>query len=184
MHTTRRNSRCEMSSLELQRRSEAAAWKLRSVAAHLAMGANRSLCKRPQGERARRLWRDAPIFSQSTEDGVLSILFAATSPHLERGGYYGSNGIGELKGPLPDHASGKRSCCRSAALGVGRVVDWRSPRIDFGPRRAPVRISRNASHDAGTGGSSIQLLSGSKIIEMRAASPSVTGAKLWRTPLS
>jgi hypothetical protein len=41
----------------------------------------------------------APIFSQSAEDGALPILFAATSPGAEPGGYYGPNGIGELKGP-------------------------------------------------------------------------------------
>jgi hypothetical protein len=143
-----------MSSLELQRRSEAAAWKLRSVAAHPGWARTDLFVNGPRvsGLVGFGATLVAPIFSQSAEDGVLPILFAATSPHLEPGGYYGSSGIGELKGPLPDHASGKRSCCRSAALGVGRVADRRSPRIDLGPRRAPIRISRNASHDTGTGG--------------------------------
>jgi hypothetical protein len=39
-----------------------------------------------------------PIFSQSADDGALPILFAATSLDVEPGGYYGPNGLGELRG--------------------------------------------------------------------------------------
>jgi hypothetical protein len=39
-----------------------------------------------------------PFFSQDAAHGALPTLFAATAPGAVSGGYYGPDGIGELKG--------------------------------------------------------------------------------------
>jgi NAD(P)-dependent dehydrogenase (short-subunit alcohol dehydrogenase family) len=90
-----------MFALELQRRSDATGWKLISLAAHPGWARTDLFTNGPGtgGFIGFGAMLAAPIFSQSAEDGALPILFAATSPGAEPGGYYGPNGIGELKGP-------------------------------------------------------------------------------------
>ena len=90
-----------MFALELQRRSDATGWKLISLAAHPGWARTDLFTNGPGtgGFIGFGAMLAAPIFSQSAEHGALPILFAATSPGAEPGGYYGPNGIGELKGP-------------------------------------------------------------------------------------
>jgi len=90
-----------MFALELQRRSDAAGWKLMSLAAHPGWARTDLFTNGPGvgGFIGLGTMLAAPIFSQSAEDGALPILFAATSPGVEPGRYYGPNGLGELKGP-------------------------------------------------------------------------------------
>jgi NAD(P)-dependent dehydrogenase (short-subunit alcohol dehydrogenase family) len=90
-----------MFALELQRRSDATGWKLISLAAHPGWARTDLFTNGPGtgGFIGFGAMLAAPIFSQSAEHGALPILFAATSPGVEPGGYYGPNGIGELKGP-------------------------------------------------------------------------------------
>jgi hypothetical protein len=90
-----------MFSLELQRRSDAAGWGLRSVAAHPGYARTDLI---PNGPGTNTLqWRVGrllqPLISQSAAEGALPTLFAATSPAAEPGGYYGPNWFYELKGP-------------------------------------------------------------------------------------
>src|SRR5882762_2993490 len=89
-----------MFALELQRRSDAAGWNLMSNASHPGWARTDLFANGPgfglvslAGQFA------APLFSQSAESGALPTLFAATSPQAEGGGYYGPNGLYELKGP-------------------------------------------------------------------------------------
>jgi NAD(P)-dependent dehydrogenase (short-subunit alcohol dehydrogenase family) len=90
-----------MFALELQQRSDAAGWKLINLAAHPGWARTDLFTNGPGtgGFFGFGAMLAAPILSQSAEDGALPILFAATSPGVEPGGYYGPDGIGELKGP-------------------------------------------------------------------------------------
>ncbi len=89
-----------MFALELQRRSDAAGWNLMSNAAHPGWARTDLFANGPGfGLLSLASQFAAPLFSQSAESGALPTLFAATSPQAEGGGYYGPNGLNELKGP-------------------------------------------------------------------------------------
>jgi NAD(P)-dependent dehydrogenase (short-subunit alcohol dehydrogenase family) len=86
--------------LELQRRSDAAGWNLMSNASHPGWARTDLFANGPGfGLISFASQLAAPLFSQSAESGALPTLFAATSPQAEGGGYYGPNGLNELKGP-------------------------------------------------------------------------------------
>jgi NAD(P)-dependent dehydrogenase (short-subunit alcohol dehydrogenase family) len=89
-----------MFALELQRRSDAAGWNLMSNASHPGWARTDLFANGPGfGLISLASQFAAPLFSQSAESGALPTLFAATSPQSEGGGYYGPNGLYELKGP-------------------------------------------------------------------------------------
>jgi NAD(P)-dependent dehydrogenase (short-subunit alcohol dehydrogenase family) len=89
-----------MFALELQRRSDAAGWNLISNAAHPGWARTDLLANGPgSGLLSFASQLAAPLFSQSAESGALPTLYAATSPQAKGGGYYGPNGLSELKGP-------------------------------------------------------------------------------------
>ncbi|WP_298240243.1 SDR family oxidoreductase [uncultured Bradyrhizobium sp.] len=89
-----------MFSLELQRRSDAAGWGIRSIAAHPGFARTDLIANGPGANTFQ--WRIGrllqPLFSQSAAEGALPTLFAATAPAAEPGGYYGPNGFYEMKG--------------------------------------------------------------------------------------
>jgi NAD(P)-dependent dehydrogenase (short-subunit alcohol dehydrogenase family) len=86
--------------LELQRRSDAAGWNLMSNASHPGWARTDLFANGPGfGLISLASQFAAPLFSQSAVSGALPTLFAATSPQAEGGGYYGPNGLYELKGP-------------------------------------------------------------------------------------
>ena len=89
-----------MFALELQRRSDAAGWGVKSFAAHPGYARTDLI---PNGPGTNTLsWQVGrllqPLISQSAAEGALPTLFAATSALAEPGGYYGPNGFYELKG--------------------------------------------------------------------------------------
>jgi len=94
-----------MFALELQRRSEAQGWGLRSLAAHPGLAAT-ALLRNGQrlGGDGRASWLETfsgwlpPVLAQSASDGALSTLYAATSPDAVKAGYYGPTGFMELRG--------------------------------------------------------------------------------------
>jgi NAD(P)-dependent dehydrogenase (short-subunit alcohol dehydrogenase family) len=89
-----------MFALELQRRSDAARWNLISTASHPGWARTDLFANGPGfGLISVASQFAAPLFSQSAESGALPTLFAATSPQAEGGGYYGPNGLYELRGP-------------------------------------------------------------------------------------
>jgi NAD(P)-dependent dehydrogenase (short-subunit alcohol dehydrogenase family) len=85
---------------ELQKRSDAAGWGITSVAAHPG-GTNTNLQTtgpregRAMGSLAARMSANV---MQHVEQGILPMLFAATSPLAVPAGYYGPNGAFELSG--------------------------------------------------------------------------------------
>ena len=86
---------------ELQRRSDAAGWALRSMAVHPGF-ARTALIANGQGENAilstaSRLLR--PI-GQSPAAGALPTLFAATASEAAGGAYYGPDGVMEVRGDV------------------------------------------------------------------------------------
>jgi NAD(P)-dependent dehydrogenase (short-subunit alcohol dehydrogenase family) len=92
-----------MFSFELQRRSDAAAWGLSSIAAHpgisrtdlLPNGAGRTSLR---GFMRTLLW----FLFQPAAQGALPTLFAATSPDAVGGAYYGPHRLSETRGfPAP-----------------------------------------------------------------------------------
>ncbi len=90
-----------MFTLELQRRADAAGWRLCSVAAHPGVATTELMANGPgmAGPTALAMRLFGPIFMHSAAAGALPTLLAATSPAVVPGGYYGPQGPMELKGP-------------------------------------------------------------------------------------
>jgi NAD(P)-dependent dehydrogenase (short-subunit alcohol dehydrogenase family) len=90
---------CLMFALELQRRSDAAGWGIRGVAAHPGISRTDLL---PNGAGAgstaglvrRFLW----FLFQPAAQGALPTLLAATSPQVQGGTYYGPDKLSETRG--------------------------------------------------------------------------------------
>ncbi len=94
-------------SMELQRRSEMHGWGLRALAAHPGFARTALIANGPAidgrpgvlGAVNRVL---SPYISHSAAAGALPTLYAATDPQARGGGYYGPDGLLELKGtPAP-----------------------------------------------------------------------------------
>src|SRR5229473_2763820 len=89
-----------MFALELQRRSDAAGWNLMSNASHPGWARTDLFANGPGfGLISYAVFCLKKKKSQSAEIDALPTVFAATSPHAEGGGYYGPNGLYELRGP-------------------------------------------------------------------------------------
>lgn len=96
-----------MFALELQRRSDARGWGLCAVAAHPGIAQTALVANGPDADGRRSVvgtatrWL-APLISHSAAAGALPTLYAATSPQVRGGAYYGPDGLFELKGdPAP-----------------------------------------------------------------------------------
>src|ERR1700757_2578896 len=88
-----------MFALELQRRSDAAGWKLLSTAAHPGFARTGLFASGPGGLTSLASDFAASFFGQSAAGGARPILFAATNPNAKPGAYYGPGGLGEVRGP-------------------------------------------------------------------------------------
>ncbi|QQQ77808.1 SDR family NAD(P)-dependent oxidoreductase [Saccharothrix sp. 6-C] len=90
---------------ELDRRTRAANLDVTSVAAHPGVTATElsSTMARAQGNPLVGIGaKISDFFSQPVEVGALPQLYAATSPNVERGGYYGPDGFRGMRGhPAP-----------------------------------------------------------------------------------
>jgi len=97
--------------IELQRRSQAAGWGIRSVAAHPGWATTDLMANGPNRNGSGKFLAllaglFSPFFSHAPAAGALPTLFAATDPEAKGGGYYGPNGFYELKGePGPSQVS-------------------------------------------------------------------------------
>ena len=89
-----------MFALELQRRSDAGGWGLMSNGAHPGYARTDLIANGPgnMGLLTRLNLLVQPLVSQSAAEGALPTLLAAVSPDAEGKGYYGPNGVFELKG--------------------------------------------------------------------------------------
>ena len=112
--------------LELDRRLREHSAKTLSVIAHPGVAVTNIINNgMGSGLRARLVGLVFPFVGQSDDRGSWPILYAATSPEVHAGGYYGPNGLAEIKGtpvevkPKPhalDPAAGKRLWEISEAL--------------------------------------------------------------------
>jgi NAD(P)-dependent dehydrogenase (short-subunit alcohol dehydrogenase family) len=84
--------------VELDRRLRAAGSPATSVFAHPGYAATNLQSAGPTGLMKGLLAISNRLVAQSAERGALPILYAATSPDVEPGGYYGPNGFGEFRG--------------------------------------------------------------------------------------
>ncbi len=93
-----------MFGLELQRRSDAWGWGLTSVSAHPGVALTELIPNGPgQGNIASGISRFVaglivPLLGHSAEAGARSQIFAATSDTVTPGGYYGPDGMSEMRG--------------------------------------------------------------------------------------
>jgi protochlorophyllide reductase len=105
LFTVRTNVANLLFARELDRRTRAAGVDVTSVAAHPGVTATELSANMARAQRNPLLGFGARItdfFSQSVEVGTLPQLYAATSPKVEPGGYYGPNGFREMRGhPAP-----------------------------------------------------------------------------------
>lgn len=96
---------CLMFALELERRSTAGRWGIASMAAHPGVSRTDLLHNAPGRWSATSVARSSLWFLfQPPSQGALPILFAATSPEAQGGGYYGPARLGETRG-APAHAA-------------------------------------------------------------------------------
>ncbi len=108
---------CLMFGFELQRRSDANGWGVASMAAHPGV-ARTELVVNGMGDAspAGLARRYLSVLFQPVPLGALPTLMAATDPHAKRGGYYGPQGLFEIRG-RPGEASAP---ARSLDLAVAR----------------------------------------------------------------
>jgi NAD(P)-dependent dehydrogenase (short-subunit alcohol dehydrogenase family) len=87
---------------ELQRRSDAYGWGLMSNAAHPGYARTELIPNGPGtgGLKGIAMKALGSFMSHSAAAGALPTLFAAASPAATPNGYYGPNGVYELKGPI------------------------------------------------------------------------------------
>ena len=112
---------------EMQRRGVAAGWGVASLAAHPGI-ARTELFESGPGQGRRGGWSPeralmrlfGPLFAQSAERGALPILYAATAPEAEPGGYYGPDGSREMTG---DPAPARVSAAASDPVAAARLWD-------------------------------------------------------------
>lgn len=89
---------CLMFAFELQRYSDAHDLGITSVAAHPGIARTNLLVNKDIRGYEGFLRRYAPFMFQSSAQGALPSLFAATSSEAKLGGYYGPDGFKELRG--------------------------------------------------------------------------------------
>ena len=131
---------------ELQRRSDAFGWGLLSNAAHPGYALTDLQTSGPRMGRGRGPspfdwlgWLIAPVLSQSAAQGALPTLFAATAPDARPGGYYGPQGLFEMKGAVGEARIGKQAQDKAVAARLWDVsqelagVTWpaQSPLVDL-----------------------------------------------------
>ncbi len=90
---------CLMFAFELQRKSVEGNWGITSIAAHPGVSRTDLLHNAPGRWSIQSLLRSFAWFAfQPAWQGALPTLYAATAPAAEAGGYYGPDGLGELRG--------------------------------------------------------------------------------------
>ncbi|MEC3887518.1 SDR family oxidoreductase [Xanthomonas campestris] len=92
---------CLMFAFELQRRSDAAGWGIRSIAAHPGVAVTELVARGPglDSEQGRQ-WSAMRAHLQTAAQGAVPTLYAATAPDAKGGAYYGPTGPNEFAGPL------------------------------------------------------------------------------------
>lgn len=89
---------CLMFALEFERRSQAGLWGVSGIAAHPGVARTQLLYNTPGGHPMRRVRSALWFLFQPVAQGALPTLFAATAPQAQGGGYYGPDGMAEVRG--------------------------------------------------------------------------------------
>lgn len=92
---------CLMFALELQRRSDAHAWGITSIAAHPGVAVTELVERGPgiDSEFGRNWAKDRANYPSAAQ-GAVPTLYAATAPEASGGAYYGPTGDNERRGPI------------------------------------------------------------------------------------
>lgn len=115
---------CLMFALELERRSAAAGWNIRSIAAHPGVARTELLHNGPgRGSLHSRVRSLLPFLFQPAEQGALPLLFAATSLEAHGGGYYGPDRLGETRGHPANAKIPPQALDRAAAAELWAVSE-------------------------------------------------------------
>jgi len=122
--------------LELQRRSAAAGWGVAAIAAHPGMAATDIMRNGPASRGvAAAVWRWVkPLIlplNATAKEGAVPVLYAATAPQAQGGGYYGPSRSFETKGPVARAKMPERALDHTAAAGLWQVSE-RLAGVDFG----------------------------------------------------
>jgi len=114
-----------MFALELQRRSDANGWGIRSNAAHPGFARTELIASGPGINSAMSKLSGfvGKFLSQSAAEGALPTLFAATSPDAKPAGYYGPDGFREMKGATGPAVIGKNARDLSVARQLWEVSE-------------------------------------------------------------
>jgi NAD(P)-dependent dehydrogenase (short-subunit alcohol dehydrogenase family) len=114
-----------MFALELQRRSDAGGWGLLSVAAHPGVAATELVANGPglNALSALGIKIFGPSIFQSAKAGAWPSLLAATGPDVRPGGYYGSTGFMEMRGPAGEAKIAKQALDREVAAGLWELAE-------------------------------------------------------------
>lgn len=135
---------CLMFAFELQRRSDAAGWGLTSIAAHPGVSRTDLLHNAPGRGSVLGLVRSFMWFLfQPAAQGALPTLFAATSPHARKGGYYGPDKLGETRGYPVDAKIPPQALEVHAARRLWDVSEDLTG-ISFADRTGPATITQDA----------------------------------------
>lgn len=132
---------CLMFALELQRRSNAAGWGIRSIAAHPGVSRTELLPNgagkwSAAGGARRLLW----FLLQPAAQGALPTLFAATATQAQGGAYYGPNRMSETRG----YPALARTPLQAMDLGMAKRLWSESERlIGMSFPTAPLRVSKS-----------------------------------------
>lgn len=89
---------CLMFARELQHRSDAGGWGIKSIASHPGVSRTNLLVNR--GGVSGFVRRNLPFLFQPAEKGALPTLYAAAAVEAQGGMYYGPTGIMEVRGPV------------------------------------------------------------------------------------
>jgi NAD(P)-dependent dehydrogenase (short-subunit alcohol dehydrogenase family) len=114
-----------MFALELQRRSDAGGWGLISLAAHPGVAATELVANGPGVNALSALGMKVlgPLIFQSAKAGAWPSLLAATAPDVKPGGYYGSTGFMEMRGPAGEAKIAKQALDRKVAAGLWDLAE-------------------------------------------------------------
>ena len=130
---------CLMFAFELQRRSDAGAWGIASIASHPGVSRTDLLHNGPGRGSVHGIVRTfLPFLFQPVAQGALPTLYAATAPDAVPGGYYGPDRLAETRG-FPTTAKVPLQALDEAV--AARL--WEVSEVMTGVRFAPTSLDRS-----------------------------------------
>jgi NAD(P)-dependent dehydrogenase (short-subunit alcohol dehydrogenase family) len=114
-----------MFAFELDRRAKAAGSALKSIAAHPGVAHTELFVNGPgtKGIASKVARMLLPLVGHSAAAGALPLLFAATAPDAQAGGYYGPTKCFEMKGPVGESTIARQALDDAAAAKLWEVSE-------------------------------------------------------------